>query len=41
MFSVLLAIFLGVEWRGYMVTLTFQGNVKDLILAIWERGRWG
>ena len=39
MFSVLLAIFPGVELLGSMVTLTFQGTTKDLILDIW--GRWG
>ena len=40
-FSVLLAIFLGVELLGSMVTLTFQVTIKDLILDIWGRRRWG
>ena len=37
-FSVLLAIFPGVELLGSVVTLTFQVTIKDLILDIW--GRW-
>ena len=39
-FSVLLAIFPGVELLGSMVTLTFQVTNKDLVLDIWGRRRW-
>lgn len=40
MFSILLAVYLGVELLAYIVTrsLTFQGTIKDLILDILEKG---